>query len=125
MQGCEQHKQNPDSDCELSKFRSLVSPRGEALTSITVHNEQIVTREELQDMEGQNSSSSSSQPDQRIYIEIETKKVPEIKKRYHSYSLISIFDDEDDPPDIDLEVAASIDLRSGNVDRQSPWDLNE
>ena len=103
MQGCEQHKLIPDSDCELCKFRQLVLPRGDhkALTSVTVHNERILTKEELQDYEKKNSASSSSQADQRIYIEIETKKVPEIKKRYHSYSLTSIFDD--DLPDIDLE----------------------
>ena len=125
LQGCERHKQNPHSDCELCKFRSLVLPRGEALTPITVHNERIVTRAELQDIEEQNSSSSNSQPDQRIFIEIETEKVPEIKKRYHSFSLVSIFDDENDPPDINLEDVASIDLRSDSVDRQSPWELNE
>ena len=107
---------------EICKFRQLVLPRGslKALTSVTVHNEKIVTKEELQDYEKKNSTSSSSQSDQRIYIEIATEKVPEIKKRYHSYSLTSIWDDDDDIPDIDLGVVTSIDLRSGNEDRQSP-----
>ena len=126
LQGCEQHKQNPDSDCELCKFRQLVLPRRDhkALTSITVHNERIVTKEELQEYEKKNSASSSRQSDQRIYIEIDTQQVPEIKKRYYSYSLTSTWDD-DDLPDIDSEVVQSIDLRSGNEDRQSPWDMDE
>ena len=95
-----------------------------ALTSITVHNERIVTKEELQEYEKKNSASSSRQSDQRIYIEIDTQQVPEIKKRYYSYSPTSIWDD-DDLPDIDSEVVQSIDLRSGNEDRQSPWDMSD
>ena len=100
-------------------------PRGEALTSITVRDQQIVTRAELQDIEGQNSSSSNSQPDQRIFIDIQTDMVQEIKKRYYSHDLNSIFDDDDVPPDVDLEDVVGIDLRNDTVDRQSPWEMNE
>ena len=124
MQGCEQHKLHPDSDCEMCKFRRLVLPTGNftALTSVTVQDEKIVTKEEIQDSEKNGSASTSSQSDQRTYIEIATEKVPEIKKRYYSYSLNRIWDDEDTPPPSEQP---SIDLRSGNEDRQSPWDMSE
>ena len=49
MQRCEQHKLHPDSDCEMCKFRQLVLPTGNftALTSVTVQDEKIVTKEEI------------------------------------------------------------------------------
>ena len=100
-------------------------PRGETLTSITVRDQQIVTRAELQDIEGQNSSSSNNQSDQRIFIDIQTDMVQKIKKQYYSHDLNSIYNDDDAPPDVDLQNVEGIDLRNDTVERQSPWEMNE
>ena len=90
--------------------------------SVTVQDEKIVTTKKIQDSEKNGSASSSSRSDQRIYIDIATEKVQEITQRYFSYSLTSIWDDDDTPPPSEQP---SIDLRSGNEDRQSPWDMSD
>ena len=82
MQGCERQELLPDSDCEICKFRQLVLPIGKSkseMTSVTVQNEKIVTMNEIQDSKKNGSASSSSRSDQRIYIDIATEKVQEIK----------------------------------------------
>ena len=88
-----------------------------------MQDEKIVTMNEIQNSEKNGSASSSSRSDQRIYIEIATEKVQEIKKRYFFfYSLNRIWDDDGTPPPSEQP---SIDLRSGDEDRQSPWDMSE
>ena len=90
------------------------------MTLVTVQNARIVTKEEIQDSESSASAGSCSQSGQRIFIEIANEKVQDMKDRYSS--LNDMWDDDDTPPPSELP---SIDLRSGNEDRQSPWDLND
>ena len=89
------------------------------MTLITVRDEKIVTKEEIQDS-GQSASESASSSSDTYFIEIPKENVQEMKSQY--FSLNDICDDDDILPPC---KSPSIDLRSGNEDRQSPWDMND
>ena len=89
------------------------------MTLVTVRDEKIMTQPEIQDSESSASATASSSSD-LIFIEIPKENVQDMKDRY--YSLNDIFDDDDVPPPCE---SPSIDLRHGNEDRQSPWDMND
>ena len=77
MQGCEHHQLSPDSDCELCRFRQLVLPIGKTsseMTLVTVQNERIVTKEDIQDSESSASAGSCSQSGQRFLLRSRTRK---------------------------------------------------
>ena len=81
MQGCEQHKLSPDGDGQLCAFRKPIMPIGTTsseMTLITVRDEKIVTKEEIQDS-GQSASERASSSSDTIFIEIPKENVQEMK----------------------------------------------
>ena len=79
-----------------------------------------MTEQGNQDSGTINSEMAMSSTDHRIYVEIPTKSIQDMKLRY--FSLNDIFDNDADIPP---HSSPSIDLKSGNDDRQAPCAMND